>query len=95
MNPITLDIIGYIAGFLTTVCMLPQLIKIIISKSAKDVSLLTFFVLICGQILLIIYGTYINDMRIIIPNGFSCFLSFFLFFVTIHYNHTDNIKSIL
>ena len=93
MNSITLDIIGYIAGFLTTVCLLPQLVKIIISKSAKDVSLLTFFVLICGQILWIVYGTYINDVRIVIPNAFSCFLSLFIFFVTIHY--TYNIKSIV
>ena len=87
MDPITLDIIGYIAGFLTTICMLPQLIKILISKSAKDVSLLTFFVLISGEILWIVYGMYVNDMRIIIPNIVSCCLSFFIFFATIHYTY--------
>jgi MtN3 and saliva related transmembrane protein len=90
MNPIILEIIGYIAGFLTTVCLVPQLIKIFISKSAKDVSLLTFFVLICGQILWIVYGIYSNDIRIIIPNGFSCFLSLLIFFTTIHYTKALN-----
>jgi MtN3 and saliva related transmembrane protein len=85
MDPIILEIIGYVAGFLTTICMLPQLIKILISKSAKDVSLLTFFVLICGEILWIVYGMYVNDMRIIIPNIISCCLSILIFFATIHY----------
>lgn len=86
MEPVTLEIIGYIAGFLTTVCMFPQLIKILLSRSAKDVSLLTFIVLICGELLWIVYGSYADDLRIIIPNVVSCILSIWIFIATMIYN---------
>jgi MtN3 and saliva related transmembrane protein len=75
MTDLQLQLIGYIAGFLTTVCMFPQLLKILITKSAKDVSIITFVVLILGEILWIIYGIYTNDLRITIPNAISCGIS--------------------
>jgi MtN3 and saliva related transmembrane protein len=57
MESLKLEIIGYTAGFLTTVCLVPQLWKILITKSVKDVSVWTYFVLLSGQILWIVYGT--------------------------------------
>lgn len=75
MSDLELQLIGYLAGFLTTVCMFPQLLKILITKSAKDVSIITFVVLILGEILWIIYGVYTNDLRITIPNVISCVIS--------------------
>jgi MtN3 and saliva related transmembrane protein len=50
-NKIVIDTIGYVAGLLTTICLIPQLMKIIITKSTNDISLSTFIVLLLGQIL--------------------------------------------
>lgn len=74
MNSFELEIIGYIAGFCTTICLLPQLWKIMKTRSAEDV-ILTFIVLFCGQALWITYGILLNDLRLIIPNVISCTLT--------------------
>lgn len=72
----SIDIIGYLAGGLTTICMLPQLIKIIYTDSnGADLSVPTFVCLILGQILWIAYGILITDIRIIIANVISCVLA--------------------
>lgn len=87
MESLKLEIIGYTAGFLTTVCLVPQLWKIIITRSAKDVSVWTYFVLLSGQILWIVYGVLVNDIRIIIPNGISA--TFCLSIILLYY-YTNN-----
>jgi len=95
-----IDITGYLAGGLTTVCMFPQLIKIICTDSrADDISLPTFVCLVLGQILWIVYGTLIIDLRIIIANVVSCFLAISIIVIVvykrskhkclIHYTNSD------
>ena len=88
MESLKLEIIGYTAGFLTTVCLVPQLWKILITKSVKGVSVWTYFVLLSGQILWIVYGTFVNDMRIIIPNVISA--TFCLLVIILYYYNYDN-----
>lgn len=72
------ETIGYIAGFLTTICLLPQLITVLIRKSSKDVSIFTYVILLCGQILWISYGILVDDLRIIVPNVISGALAIFI-----------------
>lgn len=78
MTPLQLEIIGYIAGFLTTVCMVPQLWEIFYNKSARDVSVTTYFILLVGEVLWIVYGLFTNDLRIIVPNVASCTIGVFI-----------------
>ena len=63
--------LGIIAGLLTSISMLPQLIKIIKEKKAKEVSLLMLTVLTTGNILWAIYGFMRDDWPIIITNFIS------------------------
>lgn len=85
-NHVTIDIIGYVAGFLTTICLIPQLIKIIITKSTNDISLSTFIVLLLGQILWTSYGILVFDLRIIIANIISLLITFSIIFFTLIYS---------
>lgn len=85
-NHLTIDIIGYMAGFLTTICLIPQLIKIIITKSTNDISLSTFIVLLLGQILWITYALLILDLRILIANIISLTITFSIIFFTLIYS---------
>lgn len=80
-----IDTTGYIAGFFTTICLIPQLVKIVMTKSAKDISLLTFFTLLLGQILWILYGVFILDLRIIIANVISFIITLSIIFCTFIY----------
>jgi MtN3 and saliva related transmembrane protein len=51
----SLELVGYIGGFLIAVALAPQLIKTWKTKSAKDLSLLWTIVSLIG---LILYGIY-------------------------------------
>ena len=57
----TLEIVGYIAGFLVAVALFPQVIKSWKTKSTKDISILWNFILMLGLSLWVVYGI-INDI---------------------------------
>jgi MtN3 and saliva related transmembrane protein len=78
--------IGIAAGVLTSVSMLPQLIKIIKEKKAGDVSVVMLVVLISGLALWAIYGFMRKDWPIIITNLFSFLLNCVVLFFRIRYN---------
>lgn len=60
--------LGLIAGVLTTIAYLPQLIKTWKTKSAHDLSWSMLIVLCAGIILWLVYGFYIQNIPIIAAN---------------------------
>jgi MtN3 and saliva related transmembrane protein len=70
----TQEIIGFIAGTLIIISLLPQLIKIIQSKSTNDVSISTYIILLIATILWSIYGILKNDLQILLTNVISSFI---------------------
>jgi len=82
-----IDVIGYVAGFFTTICLIPQLFKIITTKSANDISISSFIVLILGQLLWVIYGILILDLRILIANIISVILGSLIIIFTLIYKY--------
>jgi MtN3 and saliva related transmembrane protein len=78
--------IGIAAGVLTSVSMLPQLIKIIKEKKAGDVSVIMLLVLISGLALWAVYGFMKEDWPIIITNSFSFLLNCVVLFFRVWYN---------
>lgn len=80
MNIIFWQIIGLSAAVLTTFSFIPQIIKVVKTKSAKDVSLITLLQLTAGVILWTAYGVYLKDKIIILANGVT-FLSLFTLLV--------------
>ena len=65
------SILGLIAASLTTAAFVPQALKTIKSKSAKDLSLGTFSLLFLGTIVWFIYGVLKQDTAIILANGLT------------------------
>ncbi|MBE9125277.1 MULTISPECIES: SemiSWEET transporter [unclassified Coleofasciculus] len=61
-------LLGLLAGTLTTISFLPQVIKTWKSKSAKDISLGMFLTFCTGVFFWIIYGTLVRDLPIIVTN---------------------------
>jgi MtN3 and saliva related transmembrane protein len=78
--------IGIAAGVLTSVSMLPQLIKIIKEKKAGDVSVIMLLVLISGLALWATYGFMREDWPIIITNLFSFLLNCVVLFFRVRYS---------
>jgi MtN3 and saliva related transmembrane protein len=63
------DILGYVAGGITAVTFLPQVIKTYKKRSAEDVSLLMFVIAASCEVLWIIYAININNWVIILTNA--------------------------
>lgn len=64
-------IIGIIAGILTSISMLPQLIKVLKEKNSDNLSISMLVVLLIGVSLWVIFGFMKNEWPIIISNLFS------------------------
>ncbi len=79
------QVIGFLAGILTTVAVIPQLIKSFKTKKVMDVSPFMFAILLGGVGLWVVYGFLKNDYPIIITNGISFLLNFSMLFIMIRY----------
>lgn len=62
---------GLAAGIITSIAMLPQLVKIIKERDAKDISITMIIVLLIGLGLWVVYGFLKDDLPIIATNIFS------------------------
>lgn len=83
MNGITL--LGITAGTLTTIALLPQLVKTWRSKSAKDISIVMFSTSCLGLLLWTFYGFSINSVPVIVANIVSFVLAFSIVVLKIRY----------
>jgi MtN3 and saliva related transmembrane protein len=79
------QVTGIIAGCLTALSALPQLIKIIKVKKAEDISLWTLIVLITGLGLWTMYGFLKDDIPILATNLFSLMINIMLVFLKLKY----------
>lgn len=70
-----IDIVGIMAGVCTTVAVIPQIHKAIVTKKTKDISPVFFSILVTGVALWTIYGIFKRDYPIIITNGISVILN--------------------
>lgn len=67
MNLVTA--VGLLAGTLTTVAFVPQVIRTWKSKSTKDLSLPMLVSFTTGVLCWLIYGIWIDSLPIILTNG--------------------------
>lgn len=78
-----IEYIGFFAGFCSTISFLPQIVKIWISKSAKDISLMMYIVLSTGQLAWIIYGVFTHSLPIMFANSVTLVLTLIILFLKI------------
>jgi len=69
------NLIGTLAGILTTIAFIPQVAKTWKTKSAGDISLLMFLLFSGGVLLWLIYGILLHAFPIIAANGITLSLS--------------------
>lgn len=65
------EILGLIAGALTAIASMPQLIKVLKTKNVEDISWLMLVILITGLSLWVWYGFEQNELPIILSNSFA------------------------
>lgn len=82
--------IGIVAGVFTAVSLLPQLIKLIRTKKAEDVSMVFPIILSVGVGLWIWYGVMRQDPPIIVTNSFSLIINILMIILGMKYKKRDS-----
>lgn len=85
-----LETLGYIAGILTTVAFVPQVMQIYRTKSAKDVSLSMFLLFTVGVALWLAYGLMTHSFPVVAANTVTLMLSFVILYFKWKYSKTSN-----
>ena len=80
-----IEIIGFIAAFFTTIAGLPQLIKVIKTRKARDLSIAMILILSLGIFLWLIYGILINSWPLIIADTISLAIALAILFFKLKY----------
>ena len=79
-------ILGLVAGILTTIAFLPQVIKTWKSKSAKDFSFGMLITFSLGVFLWLLYGIAKNDLPVILANLLTFVLNLIIIVLKTKYN---------
>lgn len=85
INAMNENVLGIIAGILTSAAMVPQLIKVLKEKNTDDISWVMLLVLISGLSMWVWYGFLKDELPIILSNCFSVLLNITLLICCIIY----------
>jgi MtN3 and saliva related transmembrane protein len=80
-----IQLIGFAAASLTTLCWLPQAVKLIRTRETRAISLVTQIVFVTGIGLWLIYGLMLADLPLIAANGVSLVLAGVILALKIRY----------
>jgi MtN3 and saliva related transmembrane protein len=69
------DALGFAAGTLTTIAFVPQLLRILKTRSAHDISWWMFGILIAGVALWLWYGIRVDAPPVIVANAVTLALA--------------------
>jgi MtN3 and saliva related transmembrane protein len=85
MSATALDLLGFVAGVLTTAAFIPQVLKIRKTRSARDISLGMYAVFTSGVVLWLAYGLALGSMPIIVANVFTLALALAVLVMKLRY----------
>ena len=74
MSPAYVEILGSIAAVLTTLCWIPQAVKVIRTRETRAISLTTQLGLTIGVVLWLLYGLFHVSWPLIGANAFTLVL---------------------
>ena len=65
------ELLGYVAAACTTFAFLPQVVRVWRTRSARDISLAMYLVMVAGIALWILYGLRIHSSPLVAANAVS------------------------
>jgi MtN3 and saliva related transmembrane protein len=90
MEKVIIEILGYISATITTIAFLPQIIKTLKTKSAKDVSMGMFVLFTVGVFLWVVYGFLTWTMPDLVANIVIFCLALTQIILKIKYDKLEN-----
>lgn len=85
-NASGIEDLGFAAAFCTTAAFIPQLVRVLRLRSARDISLPTFLMFSIGVFLWLLYGFYIHSKPVIASNGVTFVLSMSILILKLRYD---------
>ncbi|MEW6411901.1 MAG: SemiSWEET transporter [Candidatus Zixiibacteriota bacterium] len=81
----TITLLGLVAGTLTTASFVPQLAKVLRTRSTGDISLAMYIVISLGIFLWLLYGLLIASYPVILANAFTLIIAGTILILKIRY----------
>jgi MtN3 and saliva related transmembrane protein len=78
--------IGFVAAFLTTAAFVPQLMRVMKLRSAREISLGTFLMFSLGVFMWLVYGIYTGSRPVIASNVVTLVLSVSILILKLKYD---------
>ena len=91
MTPWLVESFGSAAAVCTTICFVPQLVRVLRRKSADDLSLVMFLLFSAGETLWLIYGFCIHSYPLIGANAVTLLLALMILYLKLHYAATKSV----
>jgi len=82
----SIDLIGYAAATMTTISFLPQLIRVVKLRTARDISLGMFLIFTVGTLFWLVYGVLSRSAPVAIANGVTLVLSASILFLKLRFD---------
>ncbi len=80
------ELVGFVAATCTTAAFVPQLVRVLRLKSAREISLPTFLLFSVGVSLWLIYGLYTGSRPVIVSNAVTLGLSLSILHLKLKYD---------
>lgn len=84
MTPLS-DIVGYAAGILTTAAFAPQVIQVVRTRSARDISLGMYVIFTIGITLWLVHGLQVGSMPVVAANAVTLVLVLVILVLKVRY----------
>ena len=78
--------LGFVAASCTTAAFVPQLVRVLRLRSARDISLPTFLMFSVGVLLWLVYGVYTDSKPVIASNVVTLVLSVSILILKLRYD---------
>lgn len=86
MQQNSIDVIGYVAATCTTLSFLPQLLRVVKLRSARDISLGMFLIFSVGTALWLTYGLLSHSKPVAVANAVTFLLSVSILLMKLRYD---------
>ncbi|WP_027467347.1 SemiSWEET transporter [Deefgea rivuli] len=94
MSPALIEMLGLLAGGLTTFAFVPQVYQVWKSKSAKDISLGMYSIFVAGIALWLVYGVLAQSLPVVLANTLTLILASMVLLMKIVFDRKDKQKKL-
>lgn len=85
-NNTAVENLGFAAAFCTTSAFVPQLVRVLRLRSAREISLPTFLLFSTGVLAWLLYGLRTGSKPVIVSNSLTLILSLSILFLKLRYD---------